>query len=265
MPTVTTAASSGEISRETIVCSASTIRAAATIGSAVSCGAAPWPPRPSTSIENSSTAAMSAPRLTPIFPTGSWFQRWRPKAASTPSSTPSAAHASAPPAPFLGRLEEEAEAGSLGRARAGARPAPGRSRRGRRGRTRASSRALATRRRRRSLPSSGSASMSARRRIRRGGRSRVRHDARCVPTPGRGERPSSREAAGDDPRRPALLEAELRMAVEVAARRDEARELPGGETGEEGLETRRGSHARIIWTGDNRPRSMTLDETGVGR
>ena len=99
MPIVTTAASSGEISRETTVCSASTMRAAATIGSAVSCGAAPCPPRPSTSIAKSSTAAMSAPRLTPILPTGSGLQRWRPNAAPTPSSTPSSAHACAPPWP----------------------------------------------------------------------------------------------------------------------------------------------------------------------
>ena len=62
-PIVTTAESSGEISRDTTVCSASTMRAAATIGSAVSCGAAPCPPRPSTSIAKWSTAAMSAPRL----------------------------------------------------------------------------------------------------------------------------------------------------------------------------------------------------------
>ena len=98
-PMVTTAASSGEISRDTTVCSASTMRAAATMGSAVSCGAAPCPPRPSTSISKWSTAAMSAPRLMPILPTGRGLQRWRPNAAPTPSSTPSSAHACAPPWP----------------------------------------------------------------------------------------------------------------------------------------------------------------------
>ena len=46
MPTVMTAASNGETSRETIVCSASTVRAAMTTGSTVASGRAPWPPAP---------------------------------------------------------------------------------------------------------------------------------------------------------------------------------------------------------------------------
>jgi hypothetical protein len=45
-PTVTTANSPGLTSRATIVCSASTVRAAITIGSTVVCGAEPWPPLP---------------------------------------------------------------------------------------------------------------------------------------------------------------------------------------------------------------------------
>ena len=98
-PIVTTAESRGEISRETTDCSDSTMRAAARIGSAASCGIAPWPPRPSTSIENWSTAAMRAPRLIPIFPTGIGLQRCRPSAAATPSSAPSRTQDSAPPAP----------------------------------------------------------------------------------------------------------------------------------------------------------------------
>ena len=46
MPTVTTAGSRGLISRATMVCSAKTVRAPITMGSTVSCGCAPCPPRP---------------------------------------------------------------------------------------------------------------------------------------------------------------------------------------------------------------------------
>jgi hypothetical protein len=46
VPTVTTAGSSGLTSRETIVWSVTTVRAAMTIGSMVRCGIAPWPPFP---------------------------------------------------------------------------------------------------------------------------------------------------------------------------------------------------------------------------
>ena len=46
VPTVMTAASNGETSRETIVCSARTVRAAITTGSIVVSGRAPWPPAP---------------------------------------------------------------------------------------------------------------------------------------------------------------------------------------------------------------------------
>ena len=99
LPTVTTAESSGEISRETTDCSDSTIRAAARMGSAASCGIAPCPPRPSISIEKLSTAAISAPRLIPTRPTGIGLRGWRPSVPATPSSAPSATQDSAPPCP----------------------------------------------------------------------------------------------------------------------------------------------------------------------
>ncbi len=97
------------------------MRAAATMVSAVSCGAAPWPPRPSTSIANSSTAAISAPRLTPILPTGSWFQRWRPNAAVDAFEDAVVRAGLRPAAAFLGGLEEEAQAGAGSARRRGAR------------------------------------------------------------------------------------------------------------------------------------------------
>ena len=98
-PMVTTADSTGETSRDTIVCSATTTWAAATMGSAARCGLPPWPPRPWTTMRSRSTAAISGPSFTPIVPTGSSFQRWTPSTTSTPSSPPSRMTAWAPPSP----------------------------------------------------------------------------------------------------------------------------------------------------------------------
>ncbi len=191
LPIVTTAESSGEISRETTDWSASTTRAAARIGSAASCGEAPWPPRPSMSMVKLSTAAISAPRLTPILPTGNGLQRCSPKAAVTPSSAPWSVQACAPPRPSSAGWWRKRNAPAGGRRTsrsATARPIamcpswpqacirPGDSE--------AYGAPLAS--------SSGSASMSARSRIRR---------ARCAPvsaqrpvpaTPVRGDRDISR-------------------------------------------------------------------------
>jgi hypothetical protein len=98
-PMVTTAGCCGETSRATTVCRAVTTCAAPTTGSAERCGLPPCPPRPCTTIFSRSTAAMSGPSFTPIVPTGSSFQMWMPMTQSTPSSTPSAITACAPPSP----------------------------------------------------------------------------------------------------------------------------------------------------------------------
>ncbi|KAG0733939.1 hypothetical protein G6F24_018930 [Rhizopus arrhizus] len=47
-PMVTTAMSLGSTSRDTMVCRASTMLAAGTMGSTATCGIAPWPPTPLT-------------------------------------------------------------------------------------------------------------------------------------------------------------------------------------------------------------------------
>ena len=209
-PIVTTAESSGEISRETTDCSDSTMRAAATIGSAVSCGVAPWPPRPSTSIANSSTAAISAPRLMPILPTGSGLQRWRPSAAATPSSAPSRTQASAPPAALLGGLEEKAQAARGRRAGRGARRRRARSRRGRRARRRACAPGSARRTARRASSSIGQGVHVGAQQQPRAVRPRVREDAGPAdPAPGR--QAERREPVRDDLAGARLLERELGM------------------------------------------------------
>ena len=66
----TTAGSSGSITRETMVCAAVTIAAAATIGSRARCGKAAWPPPPSTVMWNLPVDAIAGPRTTPNEPTG---------------------------------------------------------------------------------------------------------------------------------------------------------------------------------------------------
>ena len=133
-PIVTTAESRGEISRETTDCSDSTMRAAARIGSTASWGIAPWPPRPSTSIENWSTAAIRAPRLIPIFPTGIGLQRCSPSAAATPVERAVANAGVRAASALLGGLVEKAQPARGRRAARGARRRRGRSRRGRRAR-----------------------------------------------------------------------------------------------------------------------------------
>ena len=99
-PMVTTAGSTGETSRATIVCSATTTWAAATMGSAARCGLPPCPPRPWTTMRSRSTAAMSGPVLHPdrahrqLVPQVDAHAR-----TSTPSSPPSRMTAWAPPSP----------------------------------------------------------------------------------------------------------------------------------------------------------------------
>ena len=61
LPTVTTAISPGGVSRDTMVCSRTTIMAASTTGSMVCCGMAPWPPFPYTVTLMLSSVAMKGP------------------------------------------------------------------------------------------------------------------------------------------------------------------------------------------------------------
>ena len=72
----TTAGSSGSTTRETMVCAAVTIAAAATIGSRARCGKAAWPPTPSTVMWNFPVEAIAGPRTTPNAPTGTPGQLW---------------------------------------------------------------------------------------------------------------------------------------------------------------------------------------------
>ncbi len=71
LPTVTTAMSPGATSRDTTVCSRTTIMAASTTGSTVFCGVEPCPPRPYTVTLRLSAADMNGPgrvRTVPAIP-----------------------------------------------------------------------------------------------------------------------------------------------------------------------------------------------------
>ena len=205
------------------------MRAAARIGSAVSCGIAPCPPRPSTSIANSSTAAMSAPRLTPILPTGSGFQRWRPRAAVTPSRTPSPRTPRRRRAPSSAGWKRNGDRVPAERADEALGHRERRSRRGRRGRRRASGRELATRTGRRSPRRAGV--RPCRRAAGAGRRPGPGPPMTPVlPTPVRGREPEPRQPVRDDSRRARLLEAELGVRGGGRAASDEATRTPPGET-----------------------------------
>jgi len=65
LPTVSTAVWPGAISRDTTVCSRTTIMAASTTGSMVFCGMEPWPPRPYTVILMLSAADKKGPERVP--------------------------------------------------------------------------------------------------------------------------------------------------------------------------------------------------------
>src|SRR5216683_2132303 len=73
-PTVITTGSKGRFSRETIVCQARMVRAAITIGSTVSCGAAPWPPLPKMVTSTESELAAEKPGVYPTFPAGKLYR-----------------------------------------------------------------------------------------------------------------------------------------------------------------------------------------------
>ena len=70
--TETTQESSGSTLRETIVCSAVTICAPATMTSTQLCGKAAWPPLPSSLTTKKSADAIAAPLRIEISPTGSF-------------------------------------------------------------------------------------------------------------------------------------------------------------------------------------------------
>jgi|GEM_PF-3457551 len=92
-PTVTTAVWIGSTLRDTSVCNAITMPAAATMGSAALCGMAPWPPLPCTVIEAESIDAIAAPLRNATVPTGTPGALCKAKIAShgkrvkKPSST----------------------------------------------------------------------------------------------------------------------------------------------------------------------------------
>jgi hypothetical protein len=70
VPTVSTTLCSGSTLRETTVCSVTTICAATSVVSTALCGSAAWPPRPVTTISNSSAEACSGPGRVTISPMG---------------------------------------------------------------------------------------------------------------------------------------------------------------------------------------------------
>ena len=75
-PTVTTAKVPGWTSRETMVCSRSTIEAARTTGSTELWGMEPWAPRPKTVIFRESPAERTGPAVVPIFPASVAITCW---------------------------------------------------------------------------------------------------------------------------------------------------------------------------------------------
>lgn len=75
-PTVTTAASSAAISRETIVWRRRTVAAAMTTGSTLDSGIEPWAPRPKSRTSRPSAAACVVPGRYPIVPAGPGMTCW---------------------------------------------------------------------------------------------------------------------------------------------------------------------------------------------
>src|SRR6185312_3730502 len=104
VPTVITTGSKMSNVRVTVVCSATIIWAAATIGSRAWCGAEPWPPSPCTVTKSPCDADRMVPGRLENSPDGRWFENTcMPKAASTrlpaASSTPSRSITPAPSKP----------------------------------------------------------------------------------------------------------------------------------------------------------------------
>ena len=95
--------------RLTMVCSASTMLAPATMGSTVRCGCAAWPPRPVMRMSQRSAAASSGPPLVTMWPSGTPGLLWMAKTASQGnlSNRPSSIIDFAPAAALFGRLEDE--------------------------------------------------------------------------------------------------------------------------------------------------------------
>ena len=76
LPTVSTAVSPGATSRETTVCSRTTIIAASTTGSTAACGIEPCAPRPCTVIRMLSAADSTGPARVPTCPAGNGSTCW---------------------------------------------------------------------------------------------------------------------------------------------------------------------------------------------
>ena len=77
-PIVSTTGSIGLFSRDTIVCSDMTVRAAITTGSMVLYGIAPWPPRPYIVNVGEIEIARNGPAWKPIVPAGIESSSCRP-------------------------------------------------------------------------------------------------------------------------------------------------------------------------------------------
>ena len=97
--TVSTAGSNTSTVRVIIDWSASTSSQATGTGSVAHCGVDAWPPRPVTTISNSSADASAAPGFQATMPAGTFGATWMANAPSTPSSTPSSIMIAAPPLP----------------------------------------------------------------------------------------------------------------------------------------------------------------------
>ena len=72
-PMVTTAGCVGATSRETMVCSRSTVAAAITTGSILACGIEPCAPRPNMRISKLSAAEVITPERVPMLPAGGFM------------------------------------------------------------------------------------------------------------------------------------------------------------------------------------------------
>ena len=135
---VTTAASTGATSRDTIVCSAVTTWAAATTGSAARCGLPPWPPRAPHRDLEPVHRGHERPRL---HPQGAHLELVPEVDAEDHVDSVEGAvlhHRLRAAFAFLGGLEEQAHLAREGAARRGRAPPPRPSRCGRRDRRRAS-------------------------------------------------------------------------------------------------------------------------------
>ena len=108
-PTVTTAASEAASSRDTMVCSRSTVAAAITTGSMLAWGIDPCAPRPNIRICRLSAADVITPARLPIDPAGPTITCWPKNHVGFWETGRQSGidHGLGAPACFLGRLEHQ--------------------------------------------------------------------------------------------------------------------------------------------------------------